>query len=100
MPYAHYAVGLERVWLLLVGGRLQALPMGSPSPDAVPSRSTDHEKAQLPAGPTSPLSPADFCRVECPVLTKPAASPDVHFVTPAGMLRTRAEERPGQVAFT
>src|SRR4051812_9363107 len=74
--------------------------MGSPSPDAVPSRSTDHEKAQLPAGPTSPLSPADFCRVECPVLTKPAASPDVHFVTPAGMLRARAEERPDQVAFT
>src|SRR4051794_28688344 len=74
--------------------------MGSPSPDAVPSRSTDYEKAQLPAGPASPLAPADFCPMECPVLTKPAASPDVHFVTPAGMLRTRAEERPGQVAFT
>ncbi|HEV7785623.1 MAG TPA: fatty acyl-AMP ligase, partial [Thermoanaerobaculia bacterium] len=33
-------------------------------------------------------------------MTKPAASPDVHFVTPAGMLRARAEERPNQAAFT
>ncbi|MFY9826635.1 MAG: fatty acyl-AMP ligase, partial [Thermoanaerobaculia bacterium] len=33
-------------------------------------------------------------------MIKPTASPEVHFVTPAGMLRARAEERPRQVAFT
>jgi amino acid adenylation domain-containing protein len=33
-------------------------------------------------------------------LTEPTISPEVHFATPAGMLRARAEERPGQVAFT
>ncbi|HEV7509092.1 MAG TPA: non-ribosomal peptide synthase/polyketide synthase [Thermoanaerobaculia bacterium] len=33
-------------------------------------------------------------------MTEPTVSPDVHFVTPAGMLRARAEERPNQVAFT
>ncbi|HSS52737.1 MAG TPA: amino acid adenylation domain-containing protein, partial [Thermoanaerobaculia bacterium] len=33
-------------------------------------------------------------------MTEPTVSPEIHFVTPAGMLRARAEERPGQVAFT
>jgi amino acid adenylation domain-containing protein len=33
-------------------------------------------------------------------LSKPTASPEVRFATLAGMLRARAAERPGQVAFT